>query len=206
MSALIAAPPFVAILRGVTPPEAEAVAAALHGAGFQWMEVPLNSPDAMGSIARMRKALGAGARIGAGTVLSVADVEASAAAGADFIVSPNTDSAVIAATKARGLFSMPGFFTASEAFAALAAGADALKLFPADSAGPAYLKALKAVLAPEALVLAVGGIDEGRLQAYLDAGAAGFGLGGAVYRPGLSAEDVGARAASFMHAYRQIQR
>lgn len=206
MSALFADPPFVAILRGITPPEAEAVALVLRGAGFLWIETPLNSPDALRSIGLMRKALGPDARIGAGTVLSAAEVESSAAAGADFIVSPNTDSAVIAATKARGLYSMPGFFTASEAFAALGAGADALKLFPADAAGPAYVKSLKAVLPPEAPVLAVGGIDETRLQAYMDAGAAGFGLGGAVYRPGMAAADVGARAEAFMHAYREIRR
>jgi len=206
VSALFADPPFVAILRGITPPEAEAVALALRGAGLLWIEAPLNSPDALRSITLMRKALGADARIGAGTVLKAAEVEAAADAGADFIVSPNTDFAVIAATKTRGLYSMPGFFTASEAFAALGAGADALKLFPADAAGPAYLKALKAVLPPETPVLAVGGVDETRLQAYMDAGAAGFGLGGAVYRPGMDAADVGARAEAFMRAYREIRR
>lgn len=197
---LVLDPPIVAILRGLTPPEALDIAAALYDAGVRWLEVPLNSPEPLQSIAAMRKAYDGRMQIGAGTVLTPADVQAVCDAGGQFVVSPNTDTAVIAATKNLGLVSMPGFFTASEGFAAIAAGADALKLFPADAAGPAYVKALKVVLPSHVPVLAVGGVDESKIAPYFAAGAAGFGLGSTLYRPGDKAADVNARARRFLAA------
>lgn len=193
--------PVIAILRGVRPEEATAIAEALHAAGLAAVEVPLNSPQPLDSIRRLRDAFGGRMLIGAGTVLTPADVAAVAEAGASFVVSPNADAAVIAATKAAGLHSAPGVFTATEAFAALAAGADALKLFPADVAGPAGLKALKAVLPPTAPVLAVGGVEPGNLAVWRGAGAAGVGVGSALYRPGATPAEVHERALRFAAAW-----
>jgi 2-dehydro-3-deoxyphosphogalactonate aldolase len=194
--------PLVAILRGIETSEAAAVARALASAGFACVEVPLNSPDPFASIAAIKAGVGARMVVGAGTVLTPMDVQRAAEAGAELIVSPNTDISVIRATKQAGLASLPGFFTASEAFAAIGAGADALKLFPAEAAPPAALKALKAVLPANAPVLPVGGIDETRYGAYLAAGAAGFGLGGALYKPGMSADAVLARAKPLVESFR----
>ena len=156
--AALAACPLVAILRGVTPGEVVAVGEALFDAGFRLIEVPLNSPDPLDSIARLAKAFAGRAVIGAGTVLRAADVAAVAAAGGTMIVSPNTNVEVIAATRQGGLVSLPGIATPSEAFAALDAGATALKLFPAEGANPAVLKAIRAVLPAGVRVLPVGGI------------------------------------------------
>jgi 2-dehydro-3-deoxyphosphogalactonate aldolase len=202
MSGLLFELPLVAILRGVTPGEAAGVAQALFDAGVVCAEVPLNSPEPLLSIAAMRAAFGGRMLIGAGTVLTPADVDAVAEAGGEFVVSPNADAAVIRATKARGLYAMPGFFTPSEAFAAIGAGADALKLFPADQAGPAHVKALRSVLPREFPLFAVGGIDVAKMPAYLAAGVTGFGFGASLYKPGDSAAVVGVRAEALVRAFK----
>jgi len=193
--------PLIAILRGLKPDEAVDVGEALIAAGFCCLEVPLNSPSPLDSIARLRAALGDRAIVGAGTVLTPGHVDEVAGAGGQIVVSPNTDPSVIRATKAAGLISLPGFFTASEAFAALAAGADGLKLFPAEAAGPSVIKALKAVLPMGSDVFAVGGIEPATMSAYRAAGAAGFGIGSSLYAPGRTAEDVQARARAFVEAW-----
>lgn len=198
--------PLVAILRGLTPEDALSVGGALYEAGFAYAEVPLNSPRPLESIAALAKAFAGKMMIGAGTVLSVDDVAAIKAAGADFMVAPNTDAAVIGAARDVGLRTMPGVFSPSEAFAALKAGADALKLFPADTFGPTYVKALRAVLPRQAMVFAVGGVSESSFKPYLDAGADGFGLGTTLYRPGDSAEHVHARAVALKRAYDEAAR
>jgi 2-dehydro-3-deoxyphosphogalactonate aldolase len=195
--------PLVAILRGIRPDEVDAVADALHDAGFRLIEVPLNSPEPLASIRRLVARFGPRAVIGAGTALSEADVAAVAETGAGLIVAPNADPAVIRAAKARGLSCLPGVATPSEAFAALAAGADALKAFPAEGLPPAVIKAWRAVLPREAAILPVGGIEPARMAAYRAAGATGFGLGSALYRPGMSAEAVRARAEAFVRAWRE---
>jgi len=196
--------PLVAILRGVTPSEAVAVAQALFDAGFRCVETPLNSPDPLASIAAMRKHFDGRLLIGAGTVLSAADAADVANAGAQFMVAPNTNADVIAAAKRNGLLAMPGFMTPSEAFAALTAGADALKLFPADQAGPAFVRALRAVL-PQTPLFAVGGVSEAQIAPYLAAGATGFGLGASLYKPGDTPDVVHARAAGFVKALREAR-
>jgi 2-dehydro-3-deoxyphosphogalactonate aldolase len=198
-----AACPLVAILRGLSPGEAEAVGAALVAAGIRIIEVPLNSPDPFGSIARLAARFGGEALIGAGTVLDPADVTRVAAAGGGLIVAPNTDPRVIAAARAAGMASAPGCFTPSECFAALAAGADALKLFPAEAAPPAVVKALRAVLPRDVPLIVVGGIVPDSIAAYRAAGADGFGLGSALYAPGMDAAEVGARARAFVAALGQ---
>jgi 2-dehydro-3-deoxyphosphogalactonate aldolase len=194
--------PLVAILRGLTPDEAVAVGEELVAAGFRCLEVPMNSPLPLDSIRRLRDALGDRAIVGAGTVLSPAVVEQVAGAGGQIVISPNTNPAVIAATKAAGLISFPAFFTASEAFAAIDAGADALKLFPAETAGPATLKAMKAVLPKTTPVFPVGGVEPGNVAAWRAAGADGFGLGSALYKPGRTAAEVGVQARAFVAAWR----
>ena len=194
------APPVVAILRGVTPGEVVAIGAALVGAGIRMIEVPLNSPDPFASIAALQAEFGDRALIGAGTVLDAASVDRLAATGAGLLVAPNTDPAVIARGVERGLEVMPGFVTPSEAFAALAAGARKLKLFPALAQGPAYLKAIREVLPGDAGVWAVGGVDAGNIAGWLAAGAQGVALGGALYRPGMSPEDVAGRARDMIAA------
>ncbi|WP_375270628.1 2-dehydro-3-deoxy-6-phosphogalactonate aldolase [Sphingomonas sp.] len=199
-----AACPLVAILRGITPEEAPAIGEALVATGFTLIEVPLNSPDPLRSIAMLAERLRGRAMVGAGTVLSPAQVDAVAQAGGTLIVSPNTDAAVIGAAITRGLISLPGFYTPSEGFAALAAGATALKLFPADGATPAFLRAQHAVLPRDARVLAVGGITPDNLAAWRAAGADGFGLGSNLYKPGKSAADVARDAAGFMTALRML--
>ncbi|RYF95666.1 MAG: 2-dehydro-3-deoxy-6-phosphogalactonate aldolase [Caulobacteraceae bacterium] len=198
--------PLIAILRGVKPEEAVDIAAALEAAGFLALEVPLNSPRPLESIRLIGEAFGDRLLVGAGTVLTTDDVAAVAGAGGQLIVSPNTDPAVIAASKAAGLISAPGVFTPTEAFAALKAGADALKLFPADVAGHAALKAMKAVLPASAPVLAVGGVDPDTLAGWRAVGAAGFGIGSSLYRPGDGADVVGERARRFAQAWRESGR
>lgn len=195
--------PLIAILRGITPDEAAAVGEVLVAAGLTTIEVPLNSPDPLDSIAALRRSLGTRATIGAGTVLRVADVEAVAEAGGQIIVSPDCKPEVVARTKAQGLASWPGIFTPTEAFAALDAGADGLKLFPGNMADPAGLKALRAVLPPGTQVYAVGGAGPENFADWIAAGADGFGLGSALYGPGLSPQDVAARARHIVSAYRE---
>jgi 2-dehydro-3-deoxyphosphogalactonate aldolase len=179
--------PLVAIIRGVTPDEAEAIGEAIHEAGIRIIEVPLNSPDPLQSIERLAKRFGEEMLVGAGTVLEPGDVGRVWDAGGRLIVSPETNVEVIAATAAIDLVSSPGYFTPSEAFAALRAGATALKLFPAEAASPAMLKAQLAVIPNEVPVLVVGGIKPDSMRPWLEAGASGFGLGGGLYQPGQSA-------------------
>jgi 2-dehydro-3-deoxyphosphogalactonate aldolase len=195
--------PLVAILRGVRPGEVEGIGAALIGAGVRIIEVPLNSPDPLGSIARLARRFGEEALIGAGTVLDPADVPRVADAGGQLIVSPGTDPQVIAATVEAGLVSAPGYFTPSEAFAAIRAGAHALKLFPAEAAPPAVLKAQAAVLPKHLPLIVVGGITPDKMAAYRAAGAHGFGLGGALYQPGMTPDEVAARARDFVAALQE---
>lgn len=203
-AAALAQCPLVAILRGVQPDEVVAIADALVEAGFALIEVPLNSPRPLDSIARLAGRYPAPVLIGAGTVLRVDEVAAVAGAGGQLIVSPNTDSAVIAASVARGLVSLPGYFTPSEAFAALHAGAHGLKLFPAEGAAPAFLKAQRAVLPKATKVLAVGGIIPDTMPQWHAAGADGFGLGSNLYRAGKSAADVARDAAAFVQAAKDL--
>lgn len=192
--------PLVAILRGVQPDEVVAIGEALVGAGFTIIEVPLNSPEPLESIARLSRALGDRAVVGAGTVLRVADVAAVEAAGGTIVISPNANPAVIAEAARRGLVALPGIATPTEAFAALEAGAAALKLFPAEASSPAALKAMRAVLPGDARVLPVGGIAPDTMAPWRAAGAAGFGLGSALYKPGMDADAVATYARAFISA------
>jgi 2-dehydro-3-deoxyphosphogalactonate aldolase len=190
--------PLIAILRGLTPDEAVDVGEAIVAAGFRCLEVPLNSPEPLESIRRLRAALDGRALVGAGTVLTVEAARQVAEAGGQLIISPNTNAEVIRETKTLGLLSLPGFFTPSEAFAALEAGADALKLFPAELAGPRGLKAIRAVLPTATRIYPVGGVEPDSMADWCSAGASGFGIGSAVFKPGQSPQAVGVQAARFV--------
>lgn len=192
--------PLIAILRGIRPDEVEPVAAALERSGIVIIEVPLNSPEPIESIRRLAKAFGERLLIGAGTVLGEDQVAEIANAGGRLVVTPHADPAVARAAKRYGLLAVPGFFTPAEAFAMLAAGADALKLFPAEAASPAVLRALRAVLPAGTMMMPVGGIDANTIPAWQAAGADGFGIGSAIYRPGNTAEIVERRARELVAA------
>ena len=190
--------PLVAIIRGVTPGDAEAIGDAIYAGGIRIVEVPLNSPDPLASIERLAANFGDRMLVGAGTVVKADDVVRIRDVGGRIIVSPDTNVEVIAATAAAGLVSSPGYFTPSEAFAAIRAGATALKLFPAEAASPAVLKAQLAVLPKGIPVLAVGGIKPDNMRPWLEAGASGFGLGGGLYQPGQSPEDTLTKARAYV--------
>lgn len=194
----------IAVLRGITPEEIDAVGAALAGAGFRVLEVPLNSPRAFDSIARLATQHGQRCLIGAGTVLDVADVARVREVGGRVIVMPHADPVVIRAAKAQGMLCVPGVATLTEAFAALAAGADGLKMFPAEGIPPTALKAWRAVLPRETLVFAVGGMRPDNLDAYWGAGASGFGTGSNLYKPGADPGVVAQVAAAFAAAIRAL--
>jgi len=195
--------PLVGIIRGVTPGDVEAVGDALFEAGIRIIEVPLNSPDPLKSIEILAAKFGDRALVGGGTVLRAGDVANVRASGGRLIVSPNTNRDVIAATASEGLVSMPGFFTPSEAFAAIDAGATALKLFPAEGASPAVLKAQLAVIPREVPIFAVGGISPDNMQPWIGAGASGFGLGGGLYTSGQSAAETAERARAYVAGIRR---
>ncbi|MEP3918000.1 2-dehydro-3-deoxy-6-phosphogalactonate aldolase [Ascidiaceihabitans sp.] len=190
----------IAILRGITPPDAVAVTQAILDAGITTIEVPMNSPNALQSISEMVHAFG-DVTIGAGTVLDCAQVQAVHDAGGTLIVSPNCNTDVIAKTKTLNMQSWPGIFTPTEAFAALKAGADGLKLFPGNMAGPLGLQALRAVLPPSTQVYAVGGAGPDNFGTWMKASADGFGIGSAIYKPGMSAQDVSTQAQAIVAAY-----
>jgi 2-dehydro-3-deoxyphosphogalactonate aldolase len=189
--------PLIAILRGLEPENALAVGQILIDAGFRIIEVPLNSPRPFDSIERLAQGFGAKALIGAGTVLQPADVGRVRDAGGRLIVMPHSDPRIIGEAKAQGLICLPGVATPTEGFAALAAGADGLKLFPAETIPPVVVKAWRAVFPPETLLLPVGGITPERMADYLAAGASGFGLGSALFHPGLTRAEVQTRAMAF---------
>ncbi|MEM7213428.1 MAG: 2-dehydro-3-deoxy-6-phosphogalactonate aldolase [Pseudomonadota bacterium] len=193
--------PIIGILRGIQPEEAVAIGRSLIDAGIDRIEVPLNSPDPLDSISRMAEALGDRALIGAGTVLSAGEVRDVHTAGGRLIVSPNCDVEVIEAAKAVGAQSFPGVFTATDCFAALKAGADGLKVFPAFKLGIDGLKALRDVLPRDCPVYAVGGVGQEHISDWLAAGATGFGIGGALYKPGATPEQVAERARGFVAAF-----
>jgi 2-dehydro-3-deoxyphosphogalactonate aldolase len=201
LEAVMAELPLVAILRGIRPDEAVAVGETLVDAGFRIIEVPLNSPEPFKSIEALAGRFGETCLIGAGTVLEPAAVARLEAAGGELVVMPHVDPDVIKAAKAMGLACVPGVATPTEAFAALAAGADALKLFPAEALPPAVVKALLAVLPQGTATLPVGGIEPATMAGYVAAGAKGFGLGSALYKPGLTPGEVGQRAAAFVQAW-----
>jgi 2-dehydro-3-deoxyphosphogalactonate aldolase len=190
--------PLIAIIRGVTPDDAAATAKAILEAGIRIIEVPLNSPNPLDSIRILAERFGDVALIGAGTVLTVEQVAEVQAAGGSLIVSPNVNPQVIAATVAAGMVSCPGYFTPSEGFAAIAAGATGLKLFPAEGATPAVLKGQLAVLPKDVPVLAVGGISPTNMRPWLDAGAKGFGLGSGLYKPGQAADQTAENARAYV--------
>lgn len=194
--------PLIAILRGITPVDAEGAVDMLETAGWRVVEVPLNSPGALETLQRMVQRAGDRLLIGAGTVLSIAEVDAIAGAGAKLMVAPNCVPDVIRAAKAKGLVTAPGVATPTESFTALHAGADALKMFPGELLPPSAVKAWRAVLPPQTLLLPVGGVTPDNIAAYVKAGASGFGIGTAVYQPGMTMPQMAARAEALARAFR----
>jgi 2-dehydro-3-deoxyphosphogalactonate aldolase len=190
--------PLIAIIRGVTPDQAVAIGEAVYGAGIRIIEVPLNSPDPLTSIERLASRFGDEMLVGGGTVLDLDKVRAVQSTGGRIIVSPNSNPEVIRATAAAGLVSCPGYFTPSEAFAALGAGATALKLFPAEGATPDVLRAQLAVLPKGVPIIVVGGVKPDSMRPWLDAGAHGFGLGGGLYKGGQSAAETASKARAYV--------
>ena len=195
----------IAILRGLQPQEAAAVGEVLYAAGFRVIEVPLNSPSPYESIRILRDALPADCLIGAGTVLTPEQVEQVKAAGGQVIVMPHSDAKVLRAAKAAGLFLSPGVATPTEAFAALAEGADVLKLFPAEQMSPAVVKAWLAVLPSGTVLAPVGGITPDNMQAFIDAGVKGFGLGSGLFKPGMTPEQVAVNAKAYVAAWKALR-
>ncbi len=206
LDAAMSALPLVAILRGLRPDDAEAIGAALVEAGFRLIEVPLNSPEPFRSIEKLARRFGDTAVIGAGTVLETTAVGRLKDAGGELVVMPHADVKVIAEAKARGLVCVPGIATPTEAFAALAAGADGLKIFPAEILPPKAVKAMLAVLPKGTRLLPVGGIEPATMAGYVAAGAAGFGLGSALFKPAFEPAEVGARARAFVDAWGELRR
>jgi 2-dehydro-3-deoxyphosphogalactonate aldolase len=194
--------PLVAILRGVQPSEAESICSALEKAGICIVEVPLNSPKPLESIAILSQTFGSRMLIGAGTLTEPSQVGEVAAAGGRLVVTPHADTEIVRAAKAAGLFAIPGFFNPTEAFALLQAGADAIKLFPAEVLGTPMLKALRAVLPKSTIVIPVGGVDKEQIAPWMAAGALGLGVGSAVYKPGDDARAVEAKAQALVAAVR----
>jgi len=192
--------PLIAILRGMKPEEAPWVMETLAAAGFPILEVPLNSPQPLDSLGYLVRHAPAGVVIGAGTVLTESEVDAVVATGATLMIAPNCTPPVIAAAKARGLIALPGVATPTEAFAALAAGADGLKMFPGELLPPAAVKAWRAVLPQGTLLIPTGGVTPENVSAYRNAGADGFGIGSALYRPGMSKEELAQKASAFVTA------
>ena len=197
--------PLVGILRGIKPEEAEAIGQGLYETGFRLIEVPLNSPDPFASIAAIRRCLPGDALVGAGTVLRVDDVALLKASGGEVVFMPHADSAVIHAAKAAGLLCIPGVATPTEAFSALAAGADGLKLFPGEMVTPKVVKAIRAVLPKDTLLLPFGGITTDTMKPYVDAGARAFGLGSSLYKPGMSCAQVVERAKAFVDVWQALR-
>ena len=194
--------PLVAILRGLEPERAVAVGEVLVEAGFDIIEVPLNSPEPLASIAALLKAMGPRALVGAGTVLAEVEVDALAAIGAGLVVSPNCNPAVIRRTAELGMVSLPGCFTPTEMFTALEAGASGLKLFPAEAASPAVIRAVRAVLPPKVPLFAVGGVSAANMGDYLAAGASGFGIGGSLFKPGKPLGQIAEDARAIVGAFK----
>lgn len=192
--------PLIAILRGIQPGEAESIGSALEAAGVCIVEVPLNSPSPFESISILSQAFGDRMLVGAGTLTASSQVADVAAAGGRLIVTPHADTMIVHAAKEAGLFAAPGFFNPTEAFALLEAGADAIKLFPAEVLGPPMLKALLAVLPKSAIVIPVGGIDASQVAPWLTAGAQGLGVGSSLYKPGDDAQAVFAKAQALQEA------
>jgi len=197
--------PLIAVLRGITPAEIDGIGSALSDNGFRILEVPLNSPDPFDSIGRLSRKFGAGCLTGAGTVLAVEEVSRVAAAGGNLIVMPHGDVAIVREAKRLGLLCVPGVATPTEAFAALSAGADGLKMFPAEQLSPAVLKAWRAVLPRDVLVFPVGGIRPDNMAPYWEVGADGFGTGSNLYTPGAAAEQVRAVAAAYASAFAALK-
>jgi 2-dehydro-3-deoxyphosphogalactonate aldolase len=200
--AWLARSPLVAILRGVQPSEVESICSALERAGISIVEVPLNSPRPLESISILSRRFGDRMLIGAGTLTTPSQVDEVAAAGGRLVVTPHADTAIVRAAKGAGLFACPGFFNPTEAFALLDAGADAIKLFPAEVLGPHMLKALRAVLPASAVVIPVGGVDVDQVAPWMAAGALGLGVGSSIYRPGDGAAVVEARGRALVAAVR----
>lgn len=196
--------PLVAIMRGVKPSEVIACAEAIVAAGWRVLEVPLNSPDPLDSIARLAAHFGDRVLVGAGTVLSAQDVEAVAAAGGRLVVAPNTDAAVVGAALGRGMVMLPGVYTPTEAFEAYRLGARYLKLFPADSLGPAYIRAIRSVLPRDAHIVPTGGVSAETIADFHAAGSRAYGIGTQVYKPGMDVAEISRRAQVLAQAAAQL--